>query len=334
MKKSRTLKTIGFIIISLVCFFAVINLIPPSTVMDNNPFISTTGKPMNCAHRGGGISNPENTMKAFKASVNEFDVDILETDLWMTKDGHLIVSHDGSANRTSDCEEYYNSKDEFLYSEHTLEEIKKLNFGAKFMNEFGDMPYARIVNNDTINRENIISENNLAILEAKDLFNEFYTSDQDLLYIVEIKNSNELGYKAADILNNLLTNEYKKLKNKVVIGTFNPEIEEYLREKCPELLRGASTNVATKFIVTQLLKVNLFDTDNFACLQLPPSESAGPITLNLEKSTYIKRAHKRNIAVQYWTINDSDEMRYLIDLDVDAIMTDNPKLLNQILNEK
>ena len=38
------------------------------------------------------------------------------------------------------------------------------------------------------------------------------------------------------------------------------------------------------------------------------------------------------MAVQYWTINDEAEMRHLIDLGCDAIMTDNPKLLREVLN--
>ena len=47
----------------------------------------------------------------------------------------------------------------------------------------------------------------------------------------------------------------------------------------------------------------------------------------------IYRAHRRNIAVQFWTINDAEEMRRLIELGVDCIMTEDPVLLNQILNE-
>ena len=40
-----------------------------------------------------------------------------------------------------------------------------------------------------------------------------------------------------------------------------------------------------------------------------------------------------NIAVQFWTINDADDMRFLIERGVDAIMTDDPLLLKQVLDE-
>lgn len=37
---------------------------------------------MLAAHRGGKINNPEKTLKAFKAVVNEYEVDTLESDLY------------------------------------------------------------------------------------------------------------------------------------------------------------------------------------------------------------------------------------------------------------
>jgi glycerophosphoryl diester phosphodiesterase len=67
-------------------------------------------------------------------------------------------------------------------------------------------------------------------------------------------------------------------------------------------------------------------------LQIPTSYDLG-IEVHLDKKTIINRAHRRNIAVQYWTINDPDEMRELIELGCDCIMTDNPELLAQVLDE-
>ena len=47
---------------------------------------------------------------------------------------------------------------------------------------------------------------------------------------------------------------------------------------------------------------------------------------------FVKLAKQQNIAVQVWTINDPDEMQYLIDLGVDGIMTDRPDILINLLN--
>ena len=85
-------------------------------------------------------------------------------------------------------------------------------------------------------------------------------------------------------------------------------------------------------ILTQFLGVNIFDNSDFACLQIPTSYDLG-ITLTLDKKTIVNRAHRRNIAVQYWTINDADEMRELIELGCDCIMTDDPLLLKSVLDE-
>ena len=46
--------------------------------------------------------------------------------------------------------------------------------------------------------------------------------------------------------------------------------------------------------------------------------------MNLGTSRLVNYAHKHNIAVQYWTINDSAEMAYLQSIGADAIMTDVP----------
>ena len=81
---------------------------------------------------------------------------------------------------------------------------------------------------------------------------------------------------------------------------------------------------------SQFLGVNLFDNSDFACLQIPMGYDLG-VELKLDKQTIIDRAHRRNIAVQYWTINDEEEMIRLIELGCDCIMTDNPKLLNEVL---
>ena len=63
------------------------------------------------------------------------------------------------------------------------------------------------------------------------------------------------------------------------------------------------------------------------------SEDCAGIELQLDVKTIISRAHRRNIAVQYWTINDADEMRRLIELGCDCIMTDDPELLRSDLEE-
>ena len=140
-----------------------------------------------------------------------------------------------------------------------------------------------------------------------------------------------MGYAACKKLSDTL-NEYPEYRKRVVVGTFHDEIEVELKEKYPDLMRGAPTGTAAGFILTQYLGVNLFNGGDFACLQIPMSYDLG-IEIGLVSKSLVDRAHRRNIAVQYWTINAPDDMRTLIELGCDCIMTDNPKLLNEILKE-
>ena len=84
--------------------------------------------------------------------------------------------------------------------------------------------------------------------------------------------------------------------------------------------------------MTQYLGVNIFDQGDFACLQIPMSYDLG-IEVGLVNQGLIDRAHRRNVAVQYWTINDEEDMRKLIEMGCDAIMTDDPVLLKSVLED-
>lgn len=327
----KFLKILGITILSIALIIGVLNVIPPKKNVESNPFVVADGDlPMIAAHRGGGINNPENTMLAFKEAVKTFNVDIIESDLYLTKDGYLIYNHDEYIDRTCNingdisqmsveklCED---EKNRHYIKDMTLKELEKYNFGYYFEDENGNRIYKNAKNLEKLG---------LQIATVDKLFEEFYKTNPDLLFIVEIKNEGDLGYKACEILNDTLE-KYPNYKNRIVVGTFHDEIEVELKEKYPHLMRGAPTGTAAKFIITELLKVNIFDSSDFACLQIPTSYDVG-FELGLKNKSLIKRAHRRNIAVQYWTINEEAEMRELIELGCDCIMTDNPKLLKEVI---
>ncbi|HUS23979.1 MAG TPA: glycerophosphodiester phosphodiesterase family protein [Candidatus Binatia bacterium] len=54
------------------------------------------------AHRGGSAYAPENTLEAFRNAVR-LGVDQLETDTQLTADGELVLIHDATLDRTTDC---------------------------------------------------------------------------------------------------------------------------------------------------------------------------------------------------------------------------------------
>ena len=332
MKKGlKALIIIGAIAATIGAFMLTINVIPPRKVIENNVFIKDPNatKPMLAAHRGGSLTNPENTLKAYKSAVADYKIDIVESDIWLTKDEKIVFSHDGTIDRMSDVALFEPEKEDHEIGDYTLEELSNFNFGYGFKDKEGNYPYKDLVSVDQADRKEVIKANDLQILEVEELFKHFYDTKKDLLFIVEIKDGGEKGYKSANLLDDLLT-KYSDYRNNVVVGTFHDEISKDLRENHPGILRGASTGDARDFVITQMLGVNLFNNADFVCLQIPTHYTLKGVKFQLDKKSYIKRAHRRNIAVQFWTINDGDEMKRLYDLGCDCIMTDDPELFNEV----
>lgn len=86
-----------------------------------------TGKVILAAHRGDRKTCPENTMPAFEKAL-AFGVDMIETDIHMTKDGELIIMHDCNTKRTT----WHDG----LIDQMTFGEIKALDAGGWFSGEF------------------------------------------------------------------------------------------------------------------------------------------------------------------------------------------------------
>ncbi len=325
-------KILGFLLIAVILFFVVINLLPPKKVVAENPFLVPEGAlPMVAAHRGGGACNPENTMLAFREAVKTYEVDIIESDLYLTKDGYLVYHHDAYVDETCNIngdvtaeqvEDLCKTKENRHYiRDLTLAELEQYNFGYYFEKD-GQRIYKDVADPAAAG---------LQIATADKLFAEFYETDPDLLFIVEIKDSGERGVEACRVLNETLK-AYPEYRDQIVIGTFHEEVEAELKAKYPDLFRGASEASAGDYIKSLLLGVNYFDDSDFVCLQIPLTYDVG-FELPLTLKPILSRSHRKNIAVQYWTINDPDEMRMLIGLGCDCIMTDDPELLQQVLDE-
>jgi glycerophosphoryl diester phosphodiesterase len=69
------------------------------------------------AHRGDWRNAPENSILAYQKAI-DMGVDIIEVDVQKTKDGHLVIMHDQTVDRTTDGKG--------RVSDLSLEEIKKL----------------------------------------------------------------------------------------------------------------------------------------------------------------------------------------------------------------
>ncbi|MBN1230331.1 MAG: hypothetical protein JXA19_00545 [Anaerolineales bacterium] len=96
----------------------------------NNKFQSLIIKPRPyvMAHRGNKDLFPENTIPAFQRAIDE-GVDIIETDLQITKDGEFVCIHDESVDRTTNGSG--------LVSDFTLDELKDLDASYNFPDHKG-----------------------------------------------------------------------------------------------------------------------------------------------------------------------------------------------------
>jgi glycerophosphoryl diester phosphodiesterase len=77
---------------------------------------------------------------------------------------------------------------------------------------------------------------------------------------------------------------------------------------------------------------DLDDLDpTYVALQIPYGKSAAGGIINLGTKQMINYAHKYDIAVQYWTINDAEDVKYLTENGADCIMTDYPDMAYEVL---
>ena len=95
---------------------------------------------------------------------------------------------------------------------------------------------------------------------------------------------------------------------------------KYMNSAYPDMPRSAVVNETIGFYIYSLFGLNRKDGWPFVALQIPVDD----YIVNLGTSRLVNYAHKNNIAVQYWTINDPEEMVYLQSIGADAIMTDVP----------
>lgn len=295
-KSSRYLQATFFLSILLLG-----SCVPEQQLLPENRFLIEEGsRPWVIAHGGSKQLFPENTMMAFKGSY-EIGVDALEMDIKITSDNILVCHHDQDIDRMSDGTGSLN--------DFTLEELKKFNFGDGFKDLNGNYPFQ-----DTL----------IEICALEDVFDRFRGS----YFVVEIKDRDDRGEKAAEVLYDLI--EKYKLKDRIIVASFDDETLSHFSEISGSSVPiSASEKEAKQFVITTKALVGIFYRPNAVAVQLP-LEQAG---LNLAKGHVIESAHRHNMAVHYWTINDPEIMEELIDLGADGLITDRPDLMNDLLSK-
>lgn len=333
-KAKKVWRVIGIVFACFMLVYAVLAIFPRGkNFKGDNPMRKEDELPILIAHGGGNKEFPDNTLEAF---YNAYSVDknvMMETDVSITKDGVVILSHDTTLDRKTNVTgaiadwnytDLMSQEVDFGYTNPTNDNDELSGERVRFTGADGlektpaDVEYPDGV---TARHETVFLATTLE---------ELITAFPDNRINVEIKQDGALGLKALDAILEILKKH--DAFRRVVLASFHDEIYETFQDlqksgAVPkEFMCSPATDGATKFFILQLLNVDLFFGDKTCVFQLPTEE----LGFNLATKKLVDTAHKHNLAVHYWTINDEDEMRRLIEIGADGIMTDYPHRLKAV----
>ncbi|NHI82802.1 MAG: glycerophosphodiester phosphodiesterase [Candidatus Thorarchaeota archaeon] len=258
------------------------------------------GRPLIMAHRGDPSSAPENTLLAMQFAVDA-GADVLETDLQLTADKEFVLFHDEDLRRIAGMDVSVNDL--------TLEELREVDFGYNFTLDNGhSFPFRGQGHTAVTLREALEAfPNSRFSLDIRDL-----GSDAPQMF--------------ASILKEL------EREDSVIVASFTPTQLERFRKIMPSVPTYAHPKEVRNFVYGMKLRLLPLFLRNIRYRAF-----AVPIKWNgttVVSPRFVSSAHRRNIAVHVWTINDAPTMEWLIDLDVDGIFTDKPRLLIETLSRR
>lgn len=295
------MKKILGVLIAFSLLIIIIDYLPEKKIRDKAFSHENFHRPWIIAHGGAKLLFPENTFIAFDSSI-AMGVDMLEMDVRLTRDSQLVCLHNETIDETS------NGKGKAI--RYSLLVLKQLNFGKKFKDLNGNYPYRN-------KRVRIPSLEQVLVKYPQ------------MPLTIELKDTGENGRKAARFLKYLL-NKYHR-NDDVIIASFDQATLDYFRSITENKVRtSAARKEVESFVYKSKLFLSKFHQPIAEYLQLPLSASG----VDLSSESIISKAHKKGYNIHYWTINDTSEMRKLINLKVDGIITDRPDLLIRILKKE
>ena len=332
-KRKKKLKITSIVLASLIGVYFILILIPrPKNYEHENPMMKDGSLPILIAHGGGNKEFPDNTLEAF---YNAYSVDfrvMMETDVSITKDGVVILSHDTTIDRKT------NATGEIADWNYTDLISQEIDFGYTNPTEDGKLSGERkkfttqdgkaVTPCDVTYPEGVSARHESVFLATT--LEELIVAFPENRINVEIKQSGELGKKAFYAVLELL--EKHDAFDRVVLASFHNEIykefKTYQKEgKVPEtFMYSPGMSGVISYVVMKTFGLDLFFNDGICVFQLPTDD----YVINLGTCGIVRNAHRHNLAVHYWTINDPDEMRHLIEIGADGIMTDYPHLLKEV----
>ncbi|UCD00186.1 MAG: glycerophosphodiester phosphodiesterase [Phycisphaerales bacterium] len=278
---------IGLVILCAILYGVLAALARPA---DRHPFFNRE-RVLAIAHRGGGGLWPENTMYAFAHAV-ELGVDVIEMDVHSTQDGEIVVIHDDTVDRTTNGTG--------RVQELTLAQLKQLDAGYIWTPDNGtSFPF----------RGRGLKVPTLA---------EVFAAFADMAMNIEIKQ-----FKPSIVapLSGLIREH--NIAAQVLVASADTDTLKEFRRVCPQVATSAGEQETRFFYTMHLARLGRLCKAPAHAFQVPQYSDGRQVVT----PSFVKVAHGRNMEVHVWTINDAEDMRRLIDMGVDGIVTDYPDRL-------
>lgn len=254
-----------------------------------HPFFD--GAPHLIAHRGGSALAPENTLVALEQATRRWGADIVEIDVRATSDGHCVLIHDATLERTTNGTGDVASK--------TLAELKRLDAGHGFVSLDGQHTFrGRGVTIPTI-------EEALAALP-------------DTRFIVEVK--------ARAAQRPLFEAIRRAGARHRVLAAGGLERDRDLFDAYDGPTSESGDRMRTMYKLHRLRLLPLWRPRHPA-VQLPFEHDGRRIVTE----RLVRELKAKRLVVHVWTVDDPADMRALLDYGVDGVLSDRPDLLAEVM---
>jgi glycerophosphoryl diester phosphodiesterase len=297
---------------------------------DPNPWLMQGADPLNFAHRGGVTDFPENTLYAY-AEAAKAGADVLEMDVYQTKDNALVILHDLDVDRTT------NGQGDVV--DLTLAELRELDAAYWFVAGAGT-PHDRPDAEYTFRGIATGAQSPPAGYSAEDFriptLEEALARFPDELLNLELKPDQD-GVGNYEQLMAELLQRYGRSTD-IIAASFVDEAANNFKAAAPCIYSSVPFTQAFGLLGVFQGSGAFPEVPEHIGFQAPPDTSQigdqipGDDAIPLITLEIVAASHAANLAVQVWTINSCEEMLRMISLGVDGIMTDQPLLLEKILS--
>ncbi|RYZ27314.1 MAG: glycerophosphodiester phosphodiesterase [Chitinophagaceae bacterium] len=265
-------------------------------------------------HRGSRGLMPENTIPAMLKAI-DLDITTLEMDVVISKDNKVVVSHDP----------YFNE------NITTTPEGKQLTKAEAAKRLLYTMPYDSIRKYDVGLKPHPDFPRQTKLAAYKPLLSELIDAAEahakqkgkSMLYNIEIKSKPENDGKKHPAVSEFVDLAIAVIKSKEIAGrttiqSFDPRALQVMRQKYPDVITSLLIENNDKRSLDEQLQ------------QLGFVPAVYSPHFSLVTPALMEQCRQKNMKVVPWTVNTLDEMRRLLTLKVDGIITDYPDLFQQL----